>query len=131
MNALALMYVTVGGAFGSMCRYAVSVLCSRYFATATEFPVGTFTVNILGGFLMGVWLAAITVLMPAKARDLHLLFAVGVLGGFTTFSAFSLDLFLMFERGLIIQALIYIFGSVIFSVIALLAGIGLIRLTLG
>ncbi len=131
MNALALMYVTVGGAFGSMCRYVVQFLCTRYIGLASDFPVGTFAVNILGGFLMGLWIAAITVLLPAKARDLHLLFAIGVLGGFTTFSAFSLDIFLLVERGLLLQAALYIVGSVTLSVLALLGGIWIIKLTMG
>lgn len=128
MNALTLMYVGVGGAVGSMARYAVNVLCTRFLLI--DFPVATFTVNILGGFLMGAWIATITFLLPAKAKELHLLVAVGFLGGFTTFSAFSLEIFLLFDRGLAVQTVLYIAGSVFFSVMALLAGMWVVRLFL-
>lgn len=128
MNALTLMYVGVGGAVGSMARYAVNVLCTRFLLI--DFPVATFAVNVLGGFLMGAWIAAITFLLPAKAKELHLLVAVGFLGGFTTFSAFSLEIFLLFDRGLAVQTVLYIAGSVFFSVMALLAGMWVVKLFL-
>jgi len=126
MDFMALMYVAVGGALGSMMRYAVMSLVGRF--NVTEFPYATLAVNILGGLLMGVWIAAMANLMPAKAKDLHLLFAVGVLGGFTTFSTFSMDMFLLLQREMLMQAALYAAGSVILSVAALLAGMWLIRL---
>jgi fluoride exporter len=119
MNMMALMYVAVGGAIGSMGRYAFSSFISSY--NGTPFPYGTFVVNIAGSFLLGVWIAIMAAIGPEKSRDLHLLFAVGVLGGFTTFSTFTLDAFLLFERGLILQGLCYVMGSVMLSVLALFA----------
>lgn len=128
MNALTLMYVGIGGAVGSMARYAVNALCTRFLLI--DFPIATFAVNVLGGFLMGAWIAAMTFLLPAKAKELHLLVAVGFLGGFTTFSAFSLEIFLLFDRGLAVQTVLYIAGSVFFSVMALLAGMWVVKLFL-
>ena len=126
MNLLSLLYVAVGGAFGSMARYALMSLISQF--NRSEFPFGTFAINILGGFLMGLWIAAMAMLMPARAKDLHLLFAVGALGGFTTFSAFSVDVFLLLEHGLEVQAVLYVFGSVTLSVLALMGGMWCIKL---
>lgn len=125
MNALALIYVGFGGAFGAMLRYALSDLVARI--NTTPFPYGTLTVNVLGCLLMGMWIAAMTVLPAAKAKDLHLLFAVGALGGFTTFSAFSLDVFLLGERELYIEMALYIAASVILSLVALLFGMWLVK----
>lgn len=126
MNLIELMYVAVGGAIGSMARYVVMSLVGRLHNT--EFPYGTLAVNIAGGFLMGVWIAVMATLLPARAKDLHLLFAVGALGGFTTFSTFSVDVFLLFERGLPLQGVIYAAGSVLASVLALMAGMWCIRI---
>lgn len=130
MNALALLYVGFGGAFGSMLRYALIQVIARFNETA--FPYGTLTVNVVGSLLMGIWLAAIT-LIPASqaARDLHLLFAVGVLGGFTTFSSFSMDVFMLGERELYIEMAMYIGVSVILSLMALLLGMWLVKLVAG
>ena len=67
-------------------------------------------------------------LLPAKAKDLHPLFAVGVLGGFTTFSTFTLDAYSLFENGMTGQAALYVVGSVVLSLMALMAGMWLMRL---
>lgn len=121
-----LVYVAVGGAFGALCRFMLSDVMKRFFPT--DFPVATLCVNVLGAFLMGVWVASLTVLPSAKAKDLHLLFAVGALGGFTTFSAFTLDIFLLAERGAFLQTGLYIAGSVVLCVVALLAGMWLVKM---
>lgn len=126
MNALALLYVGFGGGFGAMMRYLAISAVARL--NPGEFPLGTLLVNVAGCLLMGVWIASIAVLTPAKAKDLHLLFATGALGGFTTFSAFSFDLFFLTERGLYTQAALYVVGSVLISFVALLAGIMLVKL---
>ena len=125
MNAIALLYVAVGGAVGSMARYVVSVLLSKI--DSGTFPLPIFVVNISGSFLMGVWLGVMTLMLPGRARELHTLVAVGVLGGFTTFSTFSLESYMLIEKGLWAQAALYIIGSVVFSVAGLLAGMWLIR----
>lgn len=129
MNALSLMYVAVGGALGAMCRYLVYVLFTR--AGLTTFPAGTMTVNIAGSFLLGLFIAVIAFTMPAKGRDLHLLIAVGALGGFTTFSAFAMDTYLLLERGLIAQSVFYVAGSVLLSVLGLFGGMWLGKALLG
>lgn len=125
MNMLALAYVGIGGAVGSMARYAVMSLVGHF--NNTSFPFGTMAVNVLGGFLLGVCVAVMVIALPAKSKDLHLLLAVGLMGGFTTFSAFSMDIYMLLERGLVTQAVAYILGSVILSVAAFLAGMWCIR----
>lgn len=127
MNSLTIMYVACGGAVGAVLRYLLVDIVARF--NQTGFPFGTVSVNILGSLLMGVWVASVLVLPSlARAKDLHLLIAVGALGGFTTFSAFSMDVFLLAERGAYTQMAIYMLGSVLFSVLALLLGIALVKL---
>jgi CrcB protein len=126
MNALALVYVGFGGGFGAILRYLAIGAVSKH--NPSEFPYGTLLVNVLGCLLMGIWIASIAVLTPAKAKDLHLLFATGVLGGFTTFSAFSFDIFFLTERGLYTQAALYVAASVLVSFVALIAGVALVKL---
>jgi len=93
------------------------------------FPLGTWAVNIIGGLLMGLLVAVLA--RTAEAEPLRLLLGVGVLGGFTTFSAFSLDLFTMINRGDIGLAAAYAVSSVAGGVIALLAGLYVAGLYLG
>lgn len=126
MSMLALMYVALGGAVGSMARYSMMNVIGRF--NHHEFPWGTFAVNILGGFLMGVWISTMAHMLPERSRDLHLLFAVGVLGGFTTFSTFSLDMFVLLNHGQTLLATLYGAGSVIFSVLALIGGLSFTKL---
>lgn len=129
MNMLSLMYVAFGGAVGAMARYLMTEAVAKL--NATSFPFGTLSVNVLGGFLMGLWVAVFALWLDGKPKDLHLLVAIGALGGFTTFSAFSMDLFLLLERGLLTQAMLYIVGSVVLSVTALLAGMWIVKLAAG
>lgn len=127
MNALALLYVGFGGAFGAMLRYALVGVIATF--NSSSFPYGTVAVNVLGSLLMGAWLGLVaTVLPPERARDLHLLIAVGAFGGFTTFSGFSMDVFLLAEQGLYGQLIGYIMGSVLICIAALMAGIWLVKL---
>ncbi len=125
MQAMALVYVMTGGAIGSMLRYLAMSFIGRL--SVDSFPYGTFAVNIFGSFLMGVWIAVIANWLPERAKDLHLLFAVGVLGGFTTFSTFSLDVFYLFERGAYTQVASYVLGSVVLSVVALVVGMWFVK----
>lgn len=129
MNMLNLMYVAFGGAMGAMGRFTVSELVARF--NATGFPYGTLLINILGCLLMGVWIAVVATMAPTRAKDLHLLLAVGFLGGFTTFSAFSMDAFMLMERGMTFQAFLYVFGSVVLSVLALVGGMWMVKLAAG
>lgn len=122
---MALIYVMTGGAIGSALRYLVMSFIGRLIVS--QFPYSTLAVNVLGSFVMGAWIAIMANLLPERSRDLHLLFAVGVLGGFTTFSTFSLDTFYLFERGAYAEAAFYIVGSVLISLLALAFGMWLVR----
>jgi fluoride exporter len=117
-----LSQVALGGAIGASARYLSNVSAMRIFGPG--FPYGTLFVNILGSFAMGVLIVAL-----AKKGGTHLapFLMTGILGGFTTFSAFSLDSFTLWERGDITTALAYVAGTVILSLGALAAGIYLSR----
>jgi len=121
MNSLLVM---LGGAIGSLARYQFGRLCGHLFGTA--FPFGTLGVNIIGGFLMGA-LAGGLARFGGGGEQLRLLIGVGVLGGFTTFSAYSLEIVLMMERGQALVAAFYAVLSVAAAVAALFAGLMLIR----
>lgn len=113
-----LLLVALGGAIGSSARYLVNVAAMRL--AGPGFPLGTMTVNILGSFLMGV--LASTLAQHGGTRAAPFLMT-GVLGGFTTFSAFSLDAVTLWTRGQTLLAAAYVTGSVALSVGALLAGL--------
>ncbi|MFN3370382.1 MAG: fluoride efflux transporter CrcB [Sphingomonadaceae bacterium] len=117
------LLVGIGGALGAMARYGVA----RLIGPSLAFPWSTFIVNVAGGFLMGLlagWLAARA---DAGAEPLRLLLGVGVLGGFTTFSAYSLDLHLLIARGDWLTAALYALGSMLLALLALMAGLWLMR----
>jgi CrcB protein len=119
-----LLLVMLGGAFGAGARHLSGRAALSLWGPA--FPCGTIAVNLLGGFAMGAlvaWLAA----RPGGNEPLRYLLGVGVLGGFTTFSAFSLDAVQMLQRGDHGLALAYILASVVGSILALFAGLQLSR----
>lgn len=118
------LYVAVGGAFGSLMRFIVMSWISGW--AGKEFPYATLIVNILGSFLLGIMVGVFAVLVP-RGRELHALIAVGALGGFTTFSTFSLDLYMLMERSQFFEAAAYVLLSVFTSVIALFLGMWLLR----
>jgi fluoride exporter len=116
---MAVVWVALGGAVGSALRYLVSVFSAALFGT--EFPWGTLIVNIFGCFAMGIF----TYLLFGKLTDsqnMRLFLTTGVLGGFTTFSAFSLDAVALFERSGVMNAVIYVLATVLFSLGAVLFG---------
>jgi fluoride exporter len=114
-----LIPVMAGGALGAAARYGVGV------AFVARWPAGTFAVNLAGGFAMGLLMAFV---MKGHASETVRLFAgVGVLGGFTTFSAFSLECWQMMERGQVGAALLYALASVVGAVLALALGMSLGR----
>ena len=119
-----LLYVMAGGAFGALMRYLATEWLQG--ATDTPFPYGTLAVNVVGCFLLGAWVATAASIMP-KGKEMHMLIAVGALGGFTTFSAFAYDIILMADKGLWMQAAAYIAASVGVSLIAMLGGMFLLR----
>jgi len=117
------LIVLVGGAVGSVARYGTGVLAGRWLGPG--YPYGTLAVNLIGGFLMGV--LAGTLARIGGTEHTRLLIGVGVLGGFTTFSSFSLDVVTMIERGEPSVAISYVLLSVIGSVLALFGGLYLVR----
>lgn len=117
-----LVQVALGGALGASARYLVNVASMRLFGAG--FPVGTMTVNILGSFLMGV----LVVVLAMKGGNRFAPFLMtGILGGFTTFSAFSLDAVTLYERGQVGLAAVYVGGSVVLSLVAMFAGMAAMR----
>ncbi len=120
-----LLLVAAGGATGAVARYLLGVQAMRSLGGA--WPFGTFAANILGGLLMGVLAGVLAMRGGADQEKWRLLLGVGVLGGFTTFSAYSLEVALMIERRAYGQAALYSLGSVALSVLALFAGLFLMR----
>ncbi|MGI9481439.1 MAG: fluoride efflux transporter CrcB [Hyphomicrobiales bacterium] len=121
------IWVALGGAIGASARYLVGVQALRLMGPG--FPWGTLSVNIAGSFLMGmlIELLAMKINLPQDVR--HFL-TTGVLGGFTTFSAFSLDFAILTERKAHLLAWSYMGASVAGSILALFAGLWLIRMVL-
>ena len=122
-----LLLACFGGAIGAGLRHMVNVGAIRVFGLA--FPVGTLFVNVVGSFLMGV-LVEVVLQRFDGSPELRTFAATGVLGGFTTFSAFSLDFALLFERGEYGLAIIYMVASVTASIVALFTGLMVARMAL-
>lgn len=120
-----ILLVMAGGALGAGLRYLVGLGALRLFGPG--FPWGTWAVNIAGGLAMGLLAASLALRGETADEPLRLLLGVGVLGGFTTFSAFSLEMFNMLARGESALALAYAVSSVAGSVIALWTGVWLVR----
>jgi CrcB protein len=118
------LLVFVGGGLGSTLRYLVNVICPRLFGSA--FPYHTFIINITGSTVMGL-IAGYLAFKGDASAPWRLFLMTGILGGYTTFSAFSLDTSLLYERGEIGLALFYVLGSVVFSILGLFAGLALVR----
>lgn len=117
-----LIQVALGGAIGAVARYLTNVGAMRLIGPG--FPLGTVLVNVAGSFLMGV----LVVLMAERLGNrLAPFLMTGALGGFTTFSAFSLDAVTMWDRGQGAMAGLYVAGSVLVSILALVAGLALTR----
>ena len=110
--------VALGGALGATLRYATMLGATRILGAG--FPVGTILINILGSFIMGF---LVIILDQRNWLNLYPFLMIGMLGGFTTFSAFSLDAYTLFEQDNIVGSVLYVTISVLFSITALLAGI--------
>ena len=108
------LQVALGGAVGSVLRFLAFQIVPA--------PWGTMAVNVLGSFLIGL------LFVPAARLGLSVLLLTGVLGGFTTFSAFSLDAALMWNGGRPVLAFVYVAGSVLMSLVAVAAGAGLFQI---
>ena len=123
-----ILAVAAGGAFGAVARYLVMTGIGRLLGPH-DFPWGTLTVNVVGSVLMGV-LIEVLALVWSPSQELRALLVVGVLGAFTTFSTFSLDVVALFERGQSLFVAAYVAASVILCVGGLLAGLHVMRLFL-
>jgi CrcB protein len=122
--AMNYLLVFVGGGLGACLRHAVNVICPRFLGN--HFPYHTFIINITGSTIMGL-IAGYLAFKGDAAQSWRLFIMTGVLGGYTTFSAFSLDAGLLYERGEPGLAAAYVLGSVVLSIIGLFAGLAIIR----
>jgi CrcB protein len=116
--------VFIGGGLGSTLRHIINIVSPRLLGTA--FPYHTFIINISGSIIMGL-IAGYLAFKGGASQPWRLFLMTGVLGGYTTFSAFSLDAALLDERGAIWLALFYVVGSVVFSIAGLFASLALVR----
>ncbi len=121
------LLVGIGGALGAMARYGFSTAVGT---TANGFPLATLLINVLGSIAMGLLVGLLAKTTPQYQSEIRLLVAVGIFGGFTTFSAFSLDTITLIERGEIVLAVTYILASVILSLIGLMMGLYAMRVAL-
>jgi fluoride exporter len=127
MAVSAVLWVALGGAAGSATRYWLNTIITRDFGGA--FPWGIFAINVSGCFVMGL-VAALLLKVGGMAESVRLLVAVGYLGGFTTFSAFALDALRLVQSGNLGLASLYVIGSVVLSLVAVFAGLALMRVVL-
>ena len=118
------LIVFVGGGIGAALRHGVNLLCARLLGLT--FPWGTLIENVTGSLAMGL-VAGYFAFKAGASQHLRLFIATGILGGYTTFSAFSLDTVLLYERGQMWLAALYVLASVAFAVGGLLAGMALVR----
>jgi CrcB protein len=120
------LLVFLGGGIGAAARHGINVAAARWLGTA--FPWGTLTVNIVGSLAMGLLAAWFAFRADAGlTQHARLFLTTGILGGFTTFSAFSLDAVVMWERDAFIMAGVYVVVSVVVSILALFAGFAVVR----
>lgn len=118
-----LLLVVVGGGIGAGIRHLTNMSAMRL--VGPNFPWGTMAINIVGSFAMGLFIAML--MRRGGSNELRLFVATGILGGFTTFSAFSLDFATLWERGATLPAFGYALASVIGAIIALFLGLWLAR----
>jgi len=117
MNAYLL--VGIGGALGALMRFGAQNWIG---SLPNGFPVATFLVNIVGSIATGVLVGALAKFTPQYQNEIRLFVAVGIFGGFTTFSSFSLDAITLIERGDVLLAAVYVVGSVLLSLAGLWMG---------
>jgi fluoride exporter len=118
------LIVFLGGGIGAAMRHGINLAAAR--ALGTAFPYGTLLINISGSFIMGL-VAAYFAFKGDASQHWRLFLTTGILGGYTTFSAFSLDVALLYERGEVGLAALYVIASVAISIAGLFAGLALVR----
>lgn len=119
-----ILAVASGGALGAVMRYLSTSLVGHL--VGPGFPWGTIVVNVVGSFIMGAFIEAMA-LVWTPTMEVRALVVTGILGAFTTFSTFSLDAYSLFIKGDYTQAGLYVFGSVLLGILALLAGLIFVR----
>jgi fluoride exporter len=119
------LYVAIGGALGSVLRYKTSGFLVRSYPNL-KFPIGTFAVNIIGCLVIGV-IAGLIIKKDLLSNEARLFIITGVIGGFTTFSAFGLDTFYLLRTGENLVAISYVLGSVLLGFLALYIGFLFVR----
>ncbi len=119
------LLVGAGGAIGAMLRFGYSSIMGRVWPS--DFPHGTLVINVAGSLLMGLLVGVLARTLPEGQENIRLFAAVGILGGFTTFSTFSLDALTLIQRGQFAMALVYILLSVLFSIAGVYVGLLLTR----
>jgi CrcB protein len=119
------LIVFFGGGLGAALRHGINLVAAR--ALGTEFPYGTLIINVLGSLAMGL-IAEYFALKIGLPQRWRLFLTTGILGGFTTFSAFSLEAALLYERGQQMGAAIYVVASVVLAIGALFAGMAIVRM---
>ena len=126
---VAILHVGIGGAVGSILRYQGGRIMTQWLGAPvmTAFPWATLAVNALGSLLMGMLAGWLVRQGPGGGEQLRLLLGVGLLGGFTTFSAFSLEMVLLIERGQILIAALYAMLSFALGISGLLIGLTIMR----
>ncbi len=122
---MGILYVAMGGALGSVLRYLMANFIGHNLGN--DFPYSVMIINITGSLMMGLFIGWLANVLPQNAQDIRLFVAVGVLGGFTTFSSFSLDAIDLYENGKLLYMGIYILGSVTLSLLGLLSGLYIVR----
>jgi len=122
------LIVFIGAGIGGALRHGVNGAAARLLGTG--FPWGTLAVNIAGSLIMGL-LAGYFAFRGEAAQAWRLFFTTGILGGFTTFSAFSLDTALLYERGEMVPLAAYVAGSVLLSILAVFLGLAIMRSNVG
>jgi CrcB protein len=122
-----MLVVALGGALGAVLRYMVSTIQSPVW---TGFPYGIFTVNVSGGFVMGV-LTELMALKFSVSSETRAFLTTGIMGGYTTFSTFSLESALLIQRQAWGLAVSYVFGSALISILALFCGLWIVRAAYG
>ena len=120
----AFLLIGLGGALGSMARHGCNQLALKYLGD--DFPWGVMGINILGSLLIGV-MVGLLAFTTDWSQDIRAFVVVGILGGFTTFSAFSLDAVVLWERGAVGAMFLYVVGSVLLSLAATFGGLTLVR----
>jgi CrcB protein len=116
--------VFVGAGLGGALRHGINVLAARI--AGTEFPYGTLVINVIGSILMGVIIEYLALRLELS-QSVRLFLTTGILGGFTTFSAFSLEAALLYERNQLLAAIVYVVASVVLAIGGLFAGLALVR----